>query len=375
MTENKQDIIVVGGGLAGLVSAILLNRQGLKVTLIEKKVYPFHRVCGEYISNEVKPFLEREGLFPFSYQPSHLNYFKLSDIKGNSCSIKLPLGGFGISRYKLDLFLYEKAVSEGVIVEAGEEVNSVAFQDDEFEVSLKGGVTLSSTFVVGAYGKRAKLDSTMKRSFLDKKSPFIGIKYHAYVAYPKNEIGLYNFKGGYCGVSHVEDNMVNICYLSKRSNLKEFGDIKNMEEQVLFKNPHLKYLLKNASLLREKPEVINEISFEKKSTIEDHMLMVGDTAGLITPLCGNGMAMAIHGAKIVSDLLIKYYAGDIKDRDQLELNYIKEWKSAFSYRLWIGRNTQNLFGNQLRSSLAVGLIDRFPKIGEKIIQQTHGEVF
>ena len=40
------DIIIVGGGLAGLASAIHLSKKGLSVLLIEKNEYPKHKVCG-----------------------------------------------------------------------------------------------------------------------------------------------------------------------------------------------------------------------------------------------------------------------------------------------------------------------------------------
>ena len=56
--QQKPKIIVIGGGLAGLTSAILLAKANFDITLIERKQYPFHRVCGEYISNEVLPFLK-----------------------------------------------------------------------------------------------------------------------------------------------------------------------------------------------------------------------------------------------------------------------------------------------------------------------------
>ena len=59
------------------------------------------------------------------------------------------------------------------------------------------------------------------------------------------------------------------------------------------------------NVLFEKPEVINEITFEKQDPVSNHILMCGDAAGMITPLCGNGMAMAIHSAKILSGLIIE----------------------------------------------------------------------
>tara|TARA_R110002012_G_scaffold108855_2_gene252134 strand:- start:155128 stop:156261 length:1134 start_codon:yes stop_codon:yes gene_type:complete len=375
LDKNKFKVIVVGGGLAGLISSICLQRSGVKTLLIEKKEYPFHRVCGEYISNEVKPFLERMDLFPAHFNPSVLNKFNLSDIKGNIAEIDLPLGGFGISRFQLDDFLYQKAVETGVEVKTKTEVSDISFNEDEFTVKLKTGEQLNSDFVINAYGKRSKLDKTFNRDFIKRKSPFLGVKYHAKIDFPKDVIGLYNFKGGYCGVSHVEDEKVNICYLSRRENLKNNSNIAEMEQAILFQNPILKDIFESAEMLFEKPEVINEISFERKASVENHMLMAGDTAGLITPLCGNGMAMAIHSGFIASSTIINFYEQKIKDRAEVESQYEKVWNNHFAKRLWVGRKTQNLFGNQFRASLSVGFVNKFPSMAKKLIQQTHGEVF
>ena len=71
-------VIVIGGGLGGLISSILLVRGGYHVTLIEEKKYPFHRVCGEYISNEVIPFLKRNGLYPGELSPCSISKFHLT---------------------------------------------------------------------------------------------------------------------------------------------------------------------------------------------------------------------------------------------------------------------------------------------------------
>jgi len=375
LDKKKIQVIVVGGGLAGLISSICLQRSGVNTILIEKKEYPFHRVCGEYISNEVKPFLKRMDLFPHHLNPSELDHFNLSDIKGNIAKLPLPLGGFGISRYQLDNFLYEKALQAGVKIKTKTEVNDISFQENEFTVSLKNGDKLCSEFVINAYGKRSKLDKTFNRDFIKKKSPFLGVKYHAKLDFPKDVIGLYNFKGGYCGVSHVEGNKVNICYLSRRENLKKHGSIAKMEQAVLFENPILKDIFLNAEMLLEKPEVINEISFERKASIENHMLMTGDTAGLITPLCGNGMAMAIHSGYLASETVLNFYNKKFKNRAEVEQNYTQAWKQNFEKRLWVGRKTQNLFGHQMRANLSVKFIRNFTLLARKLIKQTHGQVF
>jgi menaquinone-9 beta-reductase len=64
--------------LAGLVSAIGLAGQGLSVTVVEKKAYPFHKVCGEYVSNEVLPFLGSLGADISTLQPARISHFLLS---------------------------------------------------------------------------------------------------------------------------------------------------------------------------------------------------------------------------------------------------------------------------------------------------------
>lgn len=79
-----------------------------------------------------------------------------------------------------------------------------------------------------------------------------------------------------------------------------------MEEAVLFRNPFIRSIFEKSEFLFDRPETINEISFQTKQPVENHILMIGDAAGMIAPLCGNGMAMAIHSAKIVSERLLQY---------------------------------------------------------------------
>src|SRR5687768_2854247 len=59
MNAQQFDTAIIGGGLAGLALSIQLARLGHAVVLLEKEAYPYHKVCGEYISNESWPFLLR----------------------------------------------------------------------------------------------------------------------------------------------------------------------------------------------------------------------------------------------------------------------------------------------------------------------------
>ncbi len=369
-----KSVIVVGGGIAGLVSSYKLAQAGVPCTVIEKKSYPFHRVCGEYISNETIPFLTSLNLFPDEFNPPRLKRFQLSSITGKNTMLPLDLGGFGISRYTYDHFLFQKAKSIGVNFMLNTEVEEIKFSENKFQVKIANQI-LETDVVLGSYGKRSKLDIQMKRGFIQKRSPYVGVKYHIRRDHPNDLIALHNFKGGYCGISNIEDNKTNLCYLTHRDNVKKYGSIPAMEKEILFQNPLLKSIFTASEFLFEKPEVINEISFETKQPVENHIIMMGDAAGMITPLCGNGMAMALHSAKIASDLVIRFCKEPRFGRDQLEKTYYRTWAKTFKKRLWVGRQVQQLFGNEIASDIAIRLALYSKPIARAIMRNTHGNPF
>lgn len=327
------------------------------------------------MSNEVVPFLRANGLYPEQFDPPMINKLVLSDVAGKSASIWLDMGGFGISRYTLDYFLYQIALSEGVRVLENTSVESVEFQNGEFQIAYGNGDVETCPLVIGCFGKRSRLDKSLDRDFVKKRSPFVGVKYHMRLDFPADTIALYNFPQGYCGLSKIENDRYNLCYLVHRDGLRQSGSVERMEQELLFKNPLLKAVLSNGEMLFDKPEVINEISFERKALVENHVLMAGDAAGLITPLCGNGMAMAIHSAKLLSDLIEIHWSREQFDRFALEYAYSEAWEKHFAMRLWVGRQSQHLFGSYAMSRMAVGIVKYLPKLAGSIIRRTHGEVF
>jgi len=369
-----KNIILAGGGLAGLISAIQLSRSGIPCTLIEKKEYPFHRVCGEYISNEAMPFLKSMDAYPNDLLHSNINRFQLSATNGKSSFLPLPVGGFGISRYVFDHFLFEKAKALGTTFLLNTEVKDIVFNDDRFKVHVDSTV-LEADVVIGSFGKRSKVDVALNRSFIKKRSPYVGVKYHVKTNFPDNLIALHNFEGGYCGVTNIGGDTTNMCYLIHRDVLRQHKTIRGVESEVLFKNVHLKKLFTNSEFLLDKPETINEISFETKEPVFNHILMAGDAAGMIAPLCGNGMALAIHSSKIVSELVIRFCKNNNYSRAQLEKDYAAEWKNLFASRLWEGRQIQKLFGSAFASSVAINIMLTSRPLARAIVKRTHGEVF
>ena len=369
---KSKEILIIGGGLAGLTAAIHLSKIGLQVTLIEKNEYPKHKVCGEYISNEVLPYLSYLDLNISDLHPTNITNFEFSTVSGKIIKSILPLGGFGISRYTLDDYLYKQAIANGCKI-IQDTVESIIFNNEEFTVTTSNKTIFKSEIVIGAFGKRSNIDQKLNRNFIRKKSQWLAVKSHYSGDFPDDLVGLHNFQGGYCGVSKVENNRINICYLADYETFKKYKNINDYQEKVVSQNPFLKAIFLDSESLFENPLTISQISFDNKQTVENHILMIGDTAGLIHPLCGNGMAMAIHSAKIVSELIAKYYNNEIKTRSELENSYIQEWNKNFKGRLIMGRLLSNVLQKQKLSAVLIRILTIFPFLLNIIVKKTHGK--
>ncbi|MEO8253590.1 MAG: NAD(P)/FAD-dependent oxidoreductase [Flavobacterium sp.] len=369
--EINRDVLIIGGGLAGLTAAIHLSEKGLKVTLIEKSSYPRHKVCGEYISNEILPYLLWLGVDVSQLHPSNISKFEFTTANGKKATAKLPLGGFGISRYALDTFMYKKALANNCTI-IKETVTDVCFTNDLFTITTSTQI-VSAKIVLGAFGKRSNIDQLLARNFIHKKSSWLAVKAHYSGDLDDDLVALHNFDGGYCGVSKVENNSINVCYLADYSTFKKYKNIEEYQRNVLYKNKNLKSIFEKSTLLFDKPITISQISFDKKQAVENHILMIGDTAGLIHPLCGNGMAMAIHSAKIASELILEYHSDKTVTREIFESNYTKQWKKHFGKRLFMGRILARILTHKSITNMLVSIVASIPGILPKIIKQTHGK--
>ncbi|MBC7383660.1 MAG: NAD(P)-binding protein [Bacteroidia bacterium] len=371
------DAGIIGGGLGGLTLAIQLAKKGHKVILFEKEKYPFHKVCGEYVSMESRNFLMRCGLKLDEMNLPVINRLNITAPNGNSISHNLTQGGFGISRYTLDALLVEQAITHGVIIKELCKVSEVIYTINDFIIHTSAGV-FTSKFAFGSYGKRSNLDVKLKRKFILKKQKgaqnYIGVKYHIKTDHDANLIALHNFKNGYCGISKIEEGKYCLCYLTTEQNLKESGnDIKKMEQNILYKNPHLRKIFEEATFLYEVPLVISQINFEPKTQIENHIIMLGDAAGLITPLCGNGMSMAMRAADMLATLMPEN--NNEENMNMFESAYQLAWKNEFALRLKAGRIIQNMFGAELPTNVFISVLKPFPLFVQLLVQLTHGKPF
>ena len=203
----------------------------------------------------------------------------------------------------------------------------------------------------------------------------MGIKYHVKTDWPPHVIGLHNFANGYCGISKIEEDKYCLCYMTTAANLKQCNNsIEGLQESILFRNPYLKTIFHNSEVVQGFPIAISQISFAQKACVENGVLMLGDTAGMITPLCGNGMSIALHTAKLAATLGEAFLQKKIS-RQQMETMYTQQWQKTFAFRLRMGRVLQSFFGSNRLSNGFVSLFCHAPFLAKPVIRLTHGKPF
>lgn len=373
------DLVIAGGGLAGLAVAALLAKQGFSVAVLEKDDYPRHKVCGEYISNESRAFLLRLGLPLEQMMLPEINQLEVSAPDGKRVRAKLSTGGFGISRFLLDHALVQVARGSGAVVLTDMKVTGWERTAAGYRVHTAGGRAFDARVVCAAWGKRSNMDVKAARSFVGKAGrgldQYIAVKYHIRYPWPEQLIALHNFDHGYCGISRVEDDTCCLCYLTTAANLRRSGgSIHDMERDILRCNPHLNKIFARAEFLYREPLTISQVSFRPKEQLLDGVLMLGDAAGLITPLCGNGMSMAFHSAALAADCLEPFLKGAI-GREEMEQEYQRRWDRHFKRRLRAGRAIQSMFGNVKVTGFFLGLLRVLPFLKRPLIRMTHGKSF
>jgi len=369
--ETTYDAIIIGGGLAGLSLAILLAQEKRSILLIEKGAYPRHKVCGEYISLESWDFVERLGIPLSEMNLPKMDALTISSENGLELKSELDLGGFGISRFALEELLYKKAVELGGIVKTKTNYISYTKKADIFEVETTDGI-FAAKVLCGAFGKYAPKKFYKKN---DEKHNWVGVKYHIRYSHPANEIVLHNFDGGYCGMSKIEDDKSCLCYIVQQKMLSKSGnDIVRMENEILRRNPNLETIFSEAEFLFDKPQVISNVTFNVKKPTHDGVFYLGDSAGTIAPLSGNGMSNAFRSASLLSQSLRLFFNQEVA-LDAALANYRKDWDNAFSGRIKLGRILQHFFCKKNLNAASIRLLKYAGPIHKFIIRKTHGEPF
>jgi menaquinone-9 beta-reductase len=375
------DAAIVGGGPAGCSAAITLAMSGVRVVLFEAKTYPHHKVCGEFLSPECIHALDALGVTPAlrAAGPVLIETVRITAPDGTAWRGRFPGAALGISRSLFDATLAGHACALGVEVREATTVTTVRGDlRDGFELELRtatGRAQVQARTVIAAHGKRGILDRALKRRFLDQPQPFVALKNHFHGPPLPNHIDLHTFPGGYCGMSEIEGGAANVCLLAHQSVFQDGpngpAEVGAFLEWMQRQNPRLGEWLCQAEPVHERWLSIGQVPFIRKRAVVDDILMAGDAAGLIVPLAGDGIAMALVGGRLAAAHTAAFLGGKLT-AERLRRQYARDWQREFGGRLALARFLQVVMLRPRLLSLGLRLINAVPPLGEFLVARTRG---
>ena len=382
---GRYEVAVVGGGPAGCSAAIHLAQAGVRVALLETRAYPHDKLCGEFLSPECAGLLDQLGLTPAlrGLGPALIETACLSAPDGTLWQTRLPGTALGLTRRALDEALALRAQALGVALHTGTTVTRIdggLAQGFQMSATGAGPATIRARAVIAAHGRRGALDRTLARRFLRQPQPFIALKTHFTGPPLPGRIELHGFPGGYCGLSEVErgtgpnGRAVNLCLLVQEATFRRVGGpgpqrvpafIRWMRSQ----NSRLEAWLSQATQLDERWLSIAQVPFGPKRPVVSEVLMAGDSAGLITPLAGDGIAMALSAGRMAAGRLRLFLSGG-QSAAELCQGYERDWRRQFGGRVQLGRWLQLAMVRPRWLSWGLRLLNVAPGMGEYVVTHT-----
>ena len=376
LRSNETNVLVIGAGLAGCAAAIALRQRGIEVTLVDKATGSPQRFCGEFVSGEAIESLDALGVSGqvASMGPSKVRRLRMHTMAGSGYELLLGREGLGLSRRALDSTLLKRAVELGAQTMMGSIVLAI---DGNEESGYRTRVTtesqetvIHSKAVIGAYGKRSVIDRILGREFVTRSNPYVGVKCHFRGAGRADRVELYLFRGGYCGVVGIEGGQTNVCLLATQKALQESGGSPlQLLEAVGRDNSGFAHRMSGAEAVEGTLMVISQIPFRPKRQVVKGVFMAGDSAGVMPPFLGIGVAAALRSGWACGEVAGRWMRGDL-DFQAARGIYETWWRQGFRATQKWGNVASRLLCRRPAGSAVVRALNLFPKLGDLYYRRT-----
>jgi flavin-dependent dehydrogenase len=278
------DLLVVGGGPAGLATAIHGARAGLDVAVVERRRGSVDKACGEGLMPHTLRHLERLAVYPYGKPIRGISYW---DGEQHVDAKFRPGNGRGVRRTVLHGALIDAAVGAGVEIHH-DEIRGISQDAD----SVRAG-RWRARYLAAADG----LHSPIRRSLgLEQPSPSArrwGIRRHVQTAPWSDHVEVHWALGAEAYVTPVADDCVGIALLTSQRggfdcHLEKFPALRDR----IAGHPH------------EPDRAAGPLRQKVSNRTAGRVLLVGDAAGYVDALTGEGLGLAFGAAELLVDCVL-----------------------------------------------------------------------
>ena len=319
---RRSSVVIVGAGPAGASLAIRLAGSGHSVTLIEKDRFPREKLCGEFISPECFRHFTAIGVDAdmFSLGGSRIAQTRFYDVAGRGVAV--PTGWFGhgnfalsLSRAQMDHAILSRAKAVGVNVIEGSRAVAVETTDGPIRsITIKSEdgerIEIQGDLFVDATGRGRALSRLIQRrdeNPIPKKPKLVAFKNHLSGAEIEPDVcEIYVFNGGYGGLSPIENEKANLCFIVRAELSKDFLSSGGHIDFVASRNARAAATLRRAAGNGEWLAVPISSFGKADHRKADNLICIGDAAAFIDPFTGSGMLMALESSEVLAEVLNKY---------------------------------------------------------------------
>jgi menaquinone-9 beta-reductase len=323
------DVIVVGGGPAGSVSAWLLAERGHRVLLLDKARFPRHKACSEYVNPAGARLLGELGLAgDLEALGAHRMEAMLIHAPGG-CRFLADFGAadpgsaaLGLSRYRLDSLLLDRARGAGVEVREGAHVRDVVVTDGSVQgvACTIDGVrrTLRAPLTIGADGGHGVVSRALGLDVPLRWPRRTGLVAHYRGVTglgSRGEMHVASRRRGYAGLAPLEEDLTNVAFVTSSAAVADRpGSLEAFFDEGLSAIPAVAARLAGAERVGG-IRGVGPMTHHSRRVLGDGFALVGDAASFLDPFTGEGVYEALRGATLlapVADAALR--AGDLSGR-------------------------------------------------------------
>lgn len=298
------EVVVVGGGPGGSAVALGLARRGHHVVLLDRADFPRDKVCGEGLMPYGVAELGRLGLaLDIGARPFHgIGYH----VRGASAVGRFPDGrtGLGVRRHRLDDALARACADAGVDRRHRAAVRAVGGRPGAMWVDA--GTRIHARAIVGADGMHSAVRRSLGLQRPPRGRPRYGLRGHFALRDGAPELDVVEVHAGdglELYLTPVGPGELNVAVLLERDAARGLkGDLQAGLLRLVHAHPSVSARLSGASLLGA-PALCGPLRQEATDVVGDGALLVGDAAGFLDGITGEGMSLTLLSARLAVDAL------------------------------------------------------------------------